>query len=377
MSQNELTKNEYMGFDEAFIPSLPDSTVHAPALIELNNGDLFCVCFSGSFEGNTDICIAGSRFSKENNIWLPLRQLTFDNMHSEQNPSLVRFQDDAIGLVYTSQDARKEGKENMQFTAVIKMQISLDECLTWDTSRIVISEKGTFCRQGIKILSSGRWILGVWNCFDDNTSNASDYSGVYISDDNGLSWRFSEIPSSRGKVHANIIELGNGKLLSFFRSRQADFIYKSVSYDYGTTWSPVKATSLPNNNSSISAVLLKSGSIAIAYNHSSCPDPANPSASVWPGLRCPVAVALSEDEGETWPYIRIIEPGEGYIGRYNRVNNSQYEYPFILQDSNDMLNIVFAYKNRKCIKHIRLSERDIVGSVITEFKTYNPTSTKV
>ena len=54
-------------------------------------------------------------------------------------------------------------------------------------------------------------------------------------------------------------------MVAFMRSRAADFIYCSKSFDYGDTWSEAAPTVLPNNNSSISAIRLQSGRIAIAY----------------------------------------------------------------------------------------------------------------
>ena len=52
-----------------------------------------------------------------------------------------------------------------------------------------------------------------------------------------------------------------------------DFIYRSESSDWGDSWSVPVPTPLPNNNSSISAVKLQSGRIAIAYNPTCTPDP--------------------------------------------------------------------------------------------------------
>ena len=91
---------------------------------------------------------------------------------------------------------------------------------------------------------------------------------------------------------------------------------------------------LPNNNSSISAVKLQSGRIAIAYNPTCTPNPV-PGKAAWPGLRCPVAVALSEDSGLTFPIIRWMERGEGYMGDENKTNNKQYEYPYLMQGRRD------------------------------------------
>jgi len=57
-------------------------------------------------------------------------------------------------------------------------------------------------------------------------------------------------------------------------------------------------------------------------------------------------VALSEDGGKTFPMIRHMELGEGYVGEENRTNNRQYEYPYLMQGKDGMLHLAFAWKNR-------------------------------
>ena len=49
--------NEDMGTLEAMVPPGKYSTAHAPALLELENGDMLCAWFAGSFEGSKDISI--------------------------------------------------------------------------------------------------------------------------------------------------------------------------------------------------------------------------------------------------------------------------------------------------------------------------------
>lgn len=121
-----------------------------------------------------------------------------------------------------------------------------------------------------------------------------------------------EVPESRGRVHGNIIELEPGKLVCLLRSRAADHIYRSESNDNGETWSVPVPTPLRNNNASISAIKLQSGALAIIYNDVSFNE--DGSLTVWPDQRCPVAMAISEDGGKTWPWRRIVEHGEGFIG---------------------------------------------------------------
>ena len=56
------------------------------------------------------------------------------------------------------------------------------------------------------------------------------------------------------------------KLISFFRDRRAQYIYRATSSNDGVTWSKPSKTKLPNNNSGIEATVLISGHIAIVYN---------------------------------------------------------------------------------------------------------------
>lgn len=48
--------NEDMGTLEAMVPPGKYSTAHAPALLELENGDMLCAWFAGSFEGTCKPC---------------------------------------------------------------------------------------------------------------------------------------------------------------------------------------------------------------------------------------------------------------------------------------------------------------------------------
>ena len=181
------------------------------------------------------------------------------------------------------------------------------------------------------------------------------------------------MPKSNGHVHANVVELEPGHLVAFMRNREAYRIHRSESFDYGDTWSVPKPTPLPNNNSSISAIKLQSGRIAIAYNPTCTPDP-QPGKAAWPGLRCPVAVALSEDGGLTFPIIRWMERGEGFIGEENKTNNKQYEYPYIMQTRDGMIHLAYAARTRLGVKYMCFREEDVLGEKRERVGLYNPTA---
>ena len=372
----QLYFDEEMNMLEAMLPTGPWASAHAPSLLKTKEKTMLCCWFAGTYEGGADINVVVSRLPYGGDKWEEPINITNENDFSDQNPSLFLAPNGEIWCMYTSQLGRVPGKDNMQYTAVVKRQISVDDGKTWSKPETVFNEPGTFSRQPIQILSNGRWIYGNWICSDSENGLSGDPTAFRISDDEGKSWRKVDMPSSNGKVHVNVVEIDdNGHLISFMRSRKADYIYSSESFDYGDSWSIPQPTVLPNNNSSISALKLKSGRIAIAYNHSSAPK-AYTKKGAWPGLRCPITVALSEDGGKTFPLIRSIERGEGYVGDENKSNNKQYEYPYLMQDDEGMLHIAYAYQTRRGIKWATFNEDDIIGKT-RGFNTYNPTSGEV
>ncbi len=368
-----LYQNERLGTVESLIPN-PYNSCHAADLLELPNGDMLCCWFAGSDEGNADISIAVSRLKAGESHWSVPEIVSDDKERSEQNPSLFLTPEGEVWLVYTAQISRSAmpGKESLQSTAEIRRKISADNGYTWGKTETLFGREGSFCRQKIQVLSNGRWVFGNWICFDDDTHYGSDITVVQISDDRGKTWRGVEIPGSRGRVHANLIETKPGELTALFRSRSADNIYIAHSEDWGDTWSEPVRTELPNNNSSISAIKLRSGALAVVYNPVRAND--DPSLTVWPRLRCPVAVAISEDGGQTWPYIRLVEPGDGFLGKSNSVNNRRYEYPVMMQAQDGSIHIAYSYADRRCVKYVVVTEEWIRGEKAEKEGELNPTA---
>lgn len=365
--------DQFLNIDFGILPTGGNNTAHAPALIETEDGGMLCAWFAGSFEGSGDISIVVSKLDPETQTWSIPITVSQGEKRSEQNPAFFRHPNGDIWLIYTSQISRQEGKDNMQFSSIIMVQKSQDEGLNWSDAEVLIHNEGTFSRQPIQILSNGRWIFSTWLCEDSADGLTNDPTEFQVSDDEGITWKPIRMPESEGRVHANVIELEKGHLIAFMRSRFADFIYKSESKDYGDSWSVPEATSLPNNNSSISAIKLSSGEIAIAYNLNSASN-ATFGKIAWPGLRNPVAVSVSEDGGLTWPIGRIFEQAEGFIGTENKTNNAQYEYPTLYQDRQGTLHLVYAYKNRLSVKYVRFTVSDLFGDVREANGIYNPTS---
>jgi len=184
--------------------------------------------------------------------------------------------------------------------------------------------------------------------------HADDYTVMQISGDQGQTWREYEVPQSRGRVQASVLEMDPGRLVAFMRSRAADRIYVSHSTDYGRTWAVPEPTTLPNNNASTQTIKLASGNLAMIFNKYSASD--DPTTAIWPRRRYPVTVAISEDGGKTWPYMRNVDTGDGFWGEINQSLNRRLGYPCLIQTRDGMIHVAYSYRGRQCIKYVRFTE---------------------
>lgn len=356
----------------------PRPQAHAANLTVLPDGTLACVWFGGSMEGRSDICVFMSRLAPGARQWSDPVQLSDDPARSEQNPLLFNAPDGSLWLLHTAQTS---GHQN---TSVVRRRISRDNGLTWsDTDTLEDAPAGTFVRQPVRVQADGSWLLPIFRCKPvpgGAWDGSLDDSAVLRSTDQGHSWRLIEVPGSLGCVHMNIVAARDGGLLAFFRSRWADHVWRTRSADGGLTWEAPQPTVLPNNNSSVQALRLADGRLALIYNHSSAenatdrreslydevnddPPPGTPTAtgeapqrrSFWGAPRAPLTLALSDDDGLTWPWRRNLEEGDGYCMTNNSEQrlNREYSYPSIAQTADGALHLAYTVF-RQHIRHTRL-----------------------
>ena len=357
---------------DAFIPPAGREN-HAANMVELANGDLLCAWFAGTREGMGDVRIALARLPAGSAQWSQPVWASEDLTRSEQNPVLFAAPDGRVWLFYTAQEVRgcsaeewkrrvtagqAEGEYTMQWTAVVRRRISADNGHTWGPVEVFSSQPGSFCRQPMLVMTNGEWLFPMYYSLP-GYAHGDDYTIVWISADQGRTWQEHVIPQSRGRVQATVVETEPGRLVAFFRSRAADRIYISRSPDYGRTWTAPERTALPNNNSSIQAHKLASGRIALIFN----PYAANedPTRTVRTPVRYPVTIALSEDGGATWPYMRHVDTGDDLAGEQNLRLNRRLGYPCIIQTRDGMIHVGYSYRDRQCIKYVRVSEDWILG----------------
>jgi predicted neuraminidase len=376
--------DDHEGLEEALLPA-PTVQSHAANLTVLGDGSLGCVWFGGTQEGVSDIDVWFSRLEQGAAAWTEPVRLSDDPTRSEQNPLLFPAPDGRLWLLHTAQHAGD------QDTSFVRVRTSRDHGRTWSEPRTLLetARGGVFVRQPPVVLPSGAWVLPTFTCVrvpGEKWVGDSDTSSVWVSTDEGGTWVEREVPGSTGCVHMSIVPLSDGRYAAYYRSRWADHVYRSVSDD-GLAWSEPQPTELPNNNSSIQAAPLSGQRIALVLNESSRldavarrvslydeiddhgisespaaePQTATPEelsavrGAFWGAPRAPLTLAVSDDDGQTWPVRWVLEDGDGYCLSNNSRDgvNRELSYPSVCQDETGTVHVAYTY-HRRAIRHVRI-----------------------
>src|ERR1035437_4924829 len=344
-------KNPDTGTLDAYLPVLYPSS-HAANLLQLNNGDVLCVWFSGTWEGESNVAIVISRLPKGSSAWTATKLIDRKEGESYQNPVVFEAPNGTVHLFHTTQGANI-GEAN----AHVLHLTSKDHGITWSAPQLLFDKPGSFTRHPLLILSEGKWMLPLTYVTSAGIGKGAEtnYSSTMVTRDGGAHWTEGLIPGSQGKVQPTMAAINPNHLITFFRSRASDNIYRSESTD-GCKWSSPEKTDLPNNNASVQIFRLYNGHIIIAFNNSAV-DRTGPKPIG--GLRKPLSLALSEDEGLTWKYLRDLETGRPGYGQTERdaktPGREEYSYPTVLQRADGQIMVAYTYR-RQTIKVVTLTE---------------------
>ncbi len=274
--------------------------------------------FGGSREGADDVAIHGAR--RDATGWQAAFQIARVRPEPHWNPVLFADREGTIHLFF------KVGRSIRRWETW--RSVSSDGGRSWSPPvELVPGDRGgrgpVRCKP-IRLVS-GRWLAGAslesrlaWDVFVDR------------SDDEGRHWTASDtIPRRRigfggkGVIQPTLWESAPGRVHLLARSTCGQ-VCRSDSSDGGETWSPIRRTSLPNNNSGLDLVSLDGGRLALVLN---------PVSGNW-AARTPLVVAVSDVGGAVWRVAVELETGRG-----------EYSYPAVVA-SERSLHVSYTWQRR-------------------------------
>jgi len=294
---------------------------HASTLVRTDDHKFLVAWFGGTHEKHDDVGIWLSKGRPGQ--WSAPVQVAKIRFEPHWNPVLHRATNNDIILFF------KVGKVIDQWETWFIL--SSDNGNAWSQPQeLVKGDRGGRgpVRNKIIVLKDGTWLApasnelkGNWNAFVDRSID----QGKTWAPTPFLSYSKDSI-SGEGIIQPTLWQSADGGVHMLLRS-SAGVICRSDSHDNGVTWSSVYKTTLPNPNSGIDLAQLSDGSLALLYNRR---------GGNW-GPRRPLSVALSHDDGRSWPLTLDIEKG---------VEGDEFSYPAIVQ-SGDTLFATYTWKRQR------------------------------
>jgi predicted neuraminidase len=372
---------------------------HASSIVECPNGDLLVCWFHGSGERTADdVKIEGARKRKGAAGWSPRFTMADTPGYPDTNCAMFIDPRGRLWLLWPTILA------NEWHTALMKYKISAryqgDGPPQWDVSEVLHVTPGPEFEETVKryldalearldsepearretlrqylarqrknaadklfrrlgwmtrahpfVLDRGRLIVPLY-------SDGFSFSLMAITDDWGETWHTSAPLVGAGNIQPSIVRKKDGTLYTLMRDNgpPPKRLHLSQSHDGGETWSPVADSDLPNPGSGAEVIALRNGHWVLVYNDTE-------------QGRHSLAVAISDDEGQSWKWRRHLEsqrPGPAA---------GAFHYPSLIQARDGTLHVTYSFHlssqsaardaegrpRHKAIKHAHFNEEWVMA----------------
>ena len=304
------------------------------AFIDLRDGRIMFIYSQFIADSSRDTAPAGLAVIYSSDLgetWSEPKQILSpvddNNAMNIMSVSLLRMQDDSIGLIYGVRHGFLDGR--------VRLRRSYDEGQTWGEPTICIPAVGYYVTNNDRVvrLSCGRIIVpgGYHRCIckadkDEQAFDSRSTTYYFYSDDDGKSWKESTpcymptVNSASGLQEPGLIELKNGVLWGFARTDLGRH-YEMFSLDRGETWTVPQASRFTGPCSSLSMKRdPRNDNLIAVWNP--IPQylgqerfPGQEHFPEWAGGRTPQVTSVSADDGKTWsePLILDDDPRSSYV----------------------------------------------------------------
>ena len=345
---------------------------HAPGIAELKSGELIVSWYRGSGERTADdVAVWGSRLKPGSTVWSEAFLLADTPGFPDCNTALMTDADGRLFLFWPVIVAntwescltrlrvsdQPEGSAapawNRDDTILLKPEDFsaeairvLDETLALlpplppqkmasiNEARERLSQKiwqrmGWQPRCKPTVLRSGRILLPLY-------TDTFSLSIMAISDDGGRTWFAGKPMLGFGAIQPTVLQKSDGTVVAWMRENGfTGHVRYAESTDEGATWGPVLVSGLPNPGSGLDGVRLQSGRWLLVHNDAR-------------EGRGRLAVSMSDDEGSTWKWKRLLED----------LPDGSAHYPCVIQGRDGRIHVVYSYfvKEGKSMKHSVFTE---------------------
>ena len=330
----EFIGGEDKGFDSS----------HASTLVQMSDGNILAAWFGGSWEKGSDVAIWVAR--RIQGVWETPRKLVDVRGVAMWNPVLFRKEDESIVLFYKVGETIPvwktwfvESCDNGETFSEPQELVPGDE----SGGRGPVKNKPIRLKDGT-VLAPASLEGETWDAFVD------------ISEDDCITWEKSElVPLRRVSFNIQVVDRPYNKhdiygkgviqptlwqdeegIVHMFLRSTSSRIIRSDSVDGGKTWCTAYDTGLPNNNSGIDLVKMNNGNLVLVYN------PRENLPNYYKGPRTPLVVAVSKDNGETFEEVCVLENTQG-----------NFCYPSVICNDKNEIMITYTW-NRENIVFVKL-----------------------
>ena len=329
-------------FEQATISSAAEGILHAPALLELASGERIATWFQGSREGADDVGLYLGRHLdgawqdpvRLTDPWATGRELG-RYINTLGNSVLLQRPDGEIWLIYVSVSLGGWA------TSQLNLKRSGDGGATWSAAERLVTSPffnlSTLVKTPPIDFADGSVGVPVYH------EMAGKFPELLVLDPAGAVIDKRRMGSGgRAAIQPALALLSEQRALALMRPvGDEPRLFASRTEDGGVTWTPVRATDIPNPGGPVGLLRLEGNTLILAFNND-------------PDQELDLTLALSEDAGASWRRLTAVagprRRGEGSI-----------TYPYLTRGADGVMHLVYADRSTRAIRHIRFNRPWLQG----------------